>query len=124
MPGSLVTDQHMFLIRQNKIRKNFIHPQREIIPWSNSTLNTLKDVEIFITGILMDFTNLKMQRVLGKHANRGTKSIKTVKLAPVKGNGRERLLPTLLFWFFFLRVCLCLDGCNIRLGFIFISFFS
>ena len=28
------------------------------------TLNTLKAVEIFITGILTDFTNLKMQRLL------------------------------------------------------------
>lgn len=33
-----------------------------LLGWSNSILNTIKAVEIFITGILTDFTNLEMQR--------------------------------------------------------------
>lgn len=69
-----------------------------LLGWSNSTLNTFKAVEIFITGILTDFTNLKMQWVLGKHANWGTKSIKTVKLAPVKPLGTESCC--CCFWMF------------------------
>lgn len=39
-----------------------------------------------------------MQWVLGKHANWGTKSIKTVKLAPLKGDGEWELLQTLLIF--------------------------
>lgn len=77
---------------------------------SHITLNTLRAAEIFITGILTDFTNLKMQRVLGKHANRGTKSIKTVNLAPVKGEKRERgaVADTAVSFSFFI-LCLCLS---------------
>lgn len=71
-----------------------------LLGWSNHTLNAFKAVEIFITGILTDLTNLKMQRFLGKHANWGTKSIKTAKLAPVKQNREWELLRVFAFCLF------------------------
>lgn len=80
--------------------------------WSNSTLNTLEAVEIFITGILTDFTNLKMQRVLGQHASCGTKSIKTVKLAPVKNTREGELLQSLHFPFVCASVHVCVCFCS------------